>query len=297
MDDATLATLRDAASAAFDVGFAGMVGSLAALALLVDTSSDWAARGARRCRGLFMRANLLAIAANLAVLVVQSVALTDLSPAAAIQAVGGIVADTAFGQAWALATSALVACAVLAHAKRYRPMPLRWLGVGVTAAAAGHASGGHAGANGLGWLLPTLTVHALATGLWAGAVFATVLAVWREVPPPIDGPRYAHRLSRLATAALAGLIITGAASAWHGLGASPAPLLPSSASAWGLALDAKLALVALAAALGAFNRVAVLPALPAAAPRFARVLRVEAVVLLAVLVAAARLANGEPPAV
>ena len=59
----------------------------------------------------------------------------------------------------------------------------------------------------------------------------------------------------------------------------------------------KLALVAIAVALGGFNRFAVMPSLPASWPRFARVLRVEAVVLLAALVAAAVLANGEPPAV
>jgi ABC-type nitrate/sulfonate/bicarbonate transport system permease component len=41
----------------------------------------------------------------------------------------------------------------------------------------------------------------------------------------------------------------------------------------------------------------VLPALPGASPRFARVLRVEAGVLLAALVAAAWLASGKPPAV
>jgi putative copper resistance protein D len=61
-------------------------------------------------------------------------------------------------------------------------------------------------------------------------------------------------------------------------------------------LDAKLALVAIAVALGGFNRFAVMPSLPRAWPRFVRVLRVEAAVLLAVLVAAALLANGEPPA-
>ncbi len=293
MDDATLGTLRDAAGAAFDVGFAVMVGALATLALLHDTSSDWAARGALRSRGLFMRACLLALAASLAWMAVQSVLLTDLPPLAALAA----VVDTAFGHAWAVATLALAACAALAHAKRFRPMPVRGLGLGVTVVAAAHADAGHAGANGFGWLLPTMTVHALATGLWAGAVLAAALAVWRDVPHPIDGPRCGRRLSRVATAALAAVVVTGAASAWHGLGGTFAPLVPASGSAWGGLLDAKLALVGLAIGLGAFNRFAVMPSLPDSSPRFARVLRVEAAVLLAVLVLAAWLANGEPPAV
>lgn len=297
MDDATLSTLRNAASAAFDVGLAGMAGALATQALLRDAASDWAARGARRCRDLFMQAGLLALAANVAWMAVQSISLTELPPFAALEAVRGIVTDTSFGQAWAIGSFTLLACAVLAHVKRYRPMPLRWLGVGLVIVAMTHASGGHAGAQGLGWQLPTMVVHALATGLWAGAVFAAVLAVWRGVAPEVDGPRYARRLSRLATAALAGVAVTGVASAWHGLGGSLAPLVPARDSSWGLLLDAKLALVACAVALGAFNRLVVMRALPAGAPRFGRVLRVEAAVLLAVLVVAAWLANGEPPAI
>ena len=295
MDDATLAALRTAASAAFDIGLAGMLGALAMLSVLRDTASDWALRGARRCRGLFMRANLLALAASIAWLAVQAVGMGD-PGFGAVSALGDIATATAFGQAWALATGALVACAVLAYTRRYRPMPVRMLGLGLVVVAVGHASGGHANAHGLSWLLPTMTVHLLATGLWAGAVFAAVLAVWRETPSAVDGPRCAHRLSRLATAALAAVAVTGVASGWHALGGSLAPLEPPS-SDWSVALAAKLALVATAVALGGLNRLAVMPGLPEAWPRFVRVLRVEAGILLAVLVAAAVLANGEPPSV
>jgi hypothetical protein len=55
--------------------------------------------------------------------------------------------------------------------------------------------------------------------------------------------------------------------------------------------------VAAAIALGGFNRFVVMPSLPAAWPRFARVLRGESVVLLGALAAAAWLAGGAPPAV
>jgi putative copper resistance protein D len=87
------------------------------------------------------------------------------------------------------------------------------------------------------------------------------------------------------------------ASAWHGLGGSLAPLDPATASAWGQVLDVKLALVATAVALGAFNRFVVMRSLPGGWPRFVRILRIEAAVLLLALTAAAWLANGEPPAV
>ena len=297
MDDATLAGLRTAASAVRDIGFATMVGALATLALLQDTSSDWAARGARRCRTLFAQASLLALAAGLAWMAVQAISMSDLAPAAALLSAGDVVVDTAFGRAWAIETLALAACLAIANARRYRPVPLRTLGVAVTVVAVAHASAGHAGANGLGWLVPAMAVHMLATGLWAGSVFAVALGVLRGHPHAVDGVRYARRLSALATAALAGVVATGAASAWHALGGSVAPLAPATASPWGVALDAKLALVAAAVALGGLNRFAVMPTLPASWPRFVRVLRIEAVLLLAVLVAAAWLANGEPPTV
>lgn len=297
MDDATIVALRTAASAVFDVGFATMTGALATLALLQDTASDWAARGARRCRDLFLHASALALVASLAWMAVQAIAMSDLAPGAALLAAGDVIADTGFGRAWAVATLALAGCVALAWALRYRPMPMRRLGLAVTAVAVAHASAGHAGANGFGWRVPAMAVHQLATGLWAGGVFAAVLAVLRGAPPAIDGARYVQRLSALATAALAGVIATGIAAAWHGLDGSLAALDPATASSWGVTLDVKLALVATAVVLGALNRFVWLPALPASWRRVAWVLRVEAGVLLSTLAVAAWLANGEPPTV
>ena len=297
MDDATLSTLRTTAGALFDVAFAAMVGALATPALLRDASSGWAARRSRRCRGLFALAGVVALVASLAWMAIEAIALTEVPPVEALGEVGGLVAGTAFGRAWATATLALVAALVLAAAFRYRALPTRGLALTLVIVAVAHACAGHAGANGIGWLVPTMAVHALATGLWAGSVFAAALTVLRGAPDQIDVARYAGKLSSLATAALAAVAVTGAASAWHGLGGSLAPLAPVGTASWGGLLDAKLALVALAVALGGVNRFVVMPTLPASWPRFARVLRVESVVLCAVLVAAAWLANGEPPAI
>ena len=296
MDDSTLAALRSTATALFDTGVAAMLGALATPALLRDASSAWAARRLRRCRTLFGAAGVLALAASLAWMWAEAIAMTDLPPGAALLATGGIAVDTGFGRGWAVATLALVAGLALARACRYRAMPLRTLALTVVVVVAAHASAGHAGATGLGWRVPAMAVHLLATGLWAGGVFAAALVVLRGEPDPIDCARYAARLSTLATAALVGVAATGVAVAWHGLGGSLAPLAPAAASSWGLALDVKLALVAIAVALGGFNRFVVLPRMPGASARFARVLRVEAGVLLAVLAVAAWLAGGEPPA-
>jgi len=296
MDDATLAALRTAAAAAFDIGFAAMAGALATPALLHDASSGWAVRRARRCRSLFTAAATTALLADIAWMALQAMSMTESPPVEALLAVGGIVAGTGFGRAWAVAMLALAASLTLAAACRYRAFPLRTLGVALAVVATAQACTGHAAANGIGWLVPTMAVHRLATGLWAGGVFAAALVVLRGSPDGVDLARYALRLSALATAALAGAVLTGAATAWHALGGSLAPLAPAAATAWSVALEAKLALVASAIALGGFNRLAVMPSLPSAWPRFARVQRAEAVVLLAVLAAAAWLAGGEPPA-
>ena len=296
MDDATVAGLRTAAAAVFDVGFAAMAGALATPALLHDASSGWGARRARRCRGLFTGAATMALVANLAWMALQAISMTDGPLADALLALGDILASTGFGRAWAVATLALAASLALAGACRYRAFPLRSLGVALVVVATAQACNGHAASDGIDWRVPTMAVHRLATGLWAGGVFAAVLVVLRESPDAVDVARYAKRLSALATTALAGVVLTGAASAWHSLGGSLAPLAPAQASAWSVALMVKLALVALAVGLGGFNRFVVMPSLPGAWPRFARVLRAESVVLLAALAVAAWLASGEPPA-
>lgn len=296
MDDAILAPLRAAAAAVSDIGFAAMAGALATPALLHDASSGWAARRARRCRLLFTAAATTALVANLAWMWLQAISMTESPPFEALLAAGGIVAGTGFGRAWIAATLALAAGLALATACRYRAFPLRAQGILLALVATAQACVGHAAADGIGWLVPTMAVHRLATGLWAGGVFAAALVVMNGSPDTVDVVRHARRLSTLATAALAGVVLTGAASAWHALGGSLAPLAPAAASPWCVALEVKLALVATAIALGGFNRLVVMPALPAAWPRFARVLRLESVVLLGVLVAAAWLAGGEPPA-
>jgi len=297
MDDAIVAPLRTAAAAVSDIGLAAMAGALATPALLHDASSGWAARRARRCRLLFTASATTALLAHLAWLWLQAISMTESPPLEALLGAGDIVAGTGFGRAWAVAALALAVGLALATACRYRAFPLRALGLALVVVATAQACMGHAAAAGIGWLVPTMAVHRLATGLWAGSVFAAALVVLRGSPDAVDVVRHAARLSALATAALAGAVLTGAAAAWHALGGSLAPLAPATATAWSAALEVKLALLAVAIGLAAFNRFVVLRALPGAWPRFARVLRAEAVVLLAVLVAAAWLAGGEPPAV
>ncbi len=98
-------------------------------------------------------------------------------------------------------------------------------------------------------------------------------------------------------------LVTGAASAWRGLGG----IENVAGNPYGTLLLIKVGLVAGAAALGGLNRFTVMPALlsglGASGPssedmhrRFARILHIEAVILVAVLLAAAFLSSTPPPA-
>jgi putative copper resistance protein D len=113
--------------------------------------------------------------------------------------------------------------------------------------------------------------------------------------------RWVQTLSSVATGALAVVIGSGLFNAWRGI-ASAANLI---GSAYGTTLVVKVALVLIAFALGGFNRLQAMPRLLTAlrAPadhsslprRFVQVLRIEAVVLFAALMAAALLRSSPLP--
>ena len=117
-----------------------------------------------------------------------------------------------------------------------------------------------------------------------------------------DIAAWVQSLSTVATRALIVVTGTGLFNAWRGVG-SPADLV---GNPYGNTLLVKVGLVAVAVALGAFNRFRVMPRLAAAlrAPlghsarpqeRFVQVLRIEAVVLFAALIAAAVLSSSPLP--
>jgi putative copper resistance protein D len=145
--------------------------------------------------------------------------------------------------------------------------------------------------------------HLLAMALWVGSVF---VAAWVTLPHfhtgasnRIDG-RYLHALSQWATVALAGVLLSGLYNAYRVLNA-PAELLQTQ---YGWVLTAKLCFVALAVALGGWNRFVGFPAVlanqrsdgnRAGITPILAVLRVESIALLIVLLAAAVLTGNAPP--
>lgn len=303
MDDATLAALRLVASAWVDVAFALAFGALASALALADGTTAWRAtreRGALRWLGASTAA---ALAGMLALLWIEAMTMAEVGPGAAFGELRGVLAGTQWGHAWACAFASLALLLVAWLGLRRRLRDLRAAAVfACLVFALARAGASHAGARGFNGATVVMAVHLLATAAWSGLVFVAALVVLPEDGSPLapdDRAAWLRWLSRCATIALALVAATGVAAALAEIGPTLAPL---ASPGWGFILDAKLALVATAVALGAWNRFVGLPPLLAApataSPRgFARVLRVEAVVLLAVLLAAAALANGEAPPV
>jgi putative copper export protein len=142
-------------------------------------------------------------------------------------------------------------------------------------------------------------VHLMATAVWAGGV---MLAGWLVLPrlrragaaalEQVTG--FGRRLSLAATWGVVLVALSGLYNAWLGLEGHLPPLVHTQ---WGWLLTAKSALVLLALAMGARNRWllarrAVLE--PQDAAGFARWMRVEAAVMLAVLAVTGFLASSAP---
>lgn len=166
----------------------------------------------------------------------------------------------------------------------------------------------HAGAAGdFTWAVAVDWVHLMLISIGVGEVIVAGLITLQVLPDAASGSRagcavYVDALSRSATVALVGIFATGAISTWRVL-ESPADLF---GNPYGTTLLIKVGLVLCAAALGGFNRFVVMPALlrslqqqgqeaRAAGGLFARVLQVDAIVLVAVLIAAAFLTSTSPP--
>jgi putative copper resistance protein D len=163
------------------------------------------------------------------------------------------------------------------------------------------ATMGHAGELGF-WSLPLAaeTLHLAAISLWTGVVVLSGCFVFngaRLAGATVDGAGTALYLERMSQAAVLALVViaaTGVYSGWHRVGTGGNLLH----TAYGWTLLAKVGLVGLAVALGGYNKLVGLPA----AARSERglwlvraVLRMEALLLLAVLFAAALLTSQQPP--
>ncbi|WP_159700073.1 copper resistance D family protein [Massilia sp. 9I] len=162
------------------------------------------------------------------------------------------------------------------------------------------ASMGHAGENGY-WALPFAAevVHLTAMGAWTGLV---VVSAWKAVGAHAGQPdlnpmaRYLDSMSAAAMVAVVAVFVTGLFNAWHRVGTLDNLL---GDSIYTTALWVKVCLVSIALVLGGYNKFIGLALARRSVHGLERVkfaLKVESIVLLAVLSAAAVLTSQQPPA-
>ncbi|MCW3478845.1 CopD family protein [Neisseriaceae bacterium JH1-16] len=206
-------------------------------------------------------------------------------------AVGVVVTQTHFGLMWSIGAAAWLALLVgSGHGPLRRLWPLALLVFVYNHAATGHVA--DAGFVSVAALVHT--VHLLATGAWAGSVFAFLMQHRG------GSGQYSHeearQLSDVAAWAMVLVLASGVLNAWRMLHGAQAP--------WGVAygelLIAKAALVVVALTLGAVNRLVVLPDLlmtgkAGARSRFLALLYPEAVVFVLLFGLAALLSATSPP--
>ena len=209
------------------------------------------------------------------------------------------VSQTSYGQAAVISFVILVAIGGLSATS--------WKSLGADAAtgllllgfAASRASVSHAGDNGMFTFgLAVEWLHLLLIGLWLGGV---AVGGWLVLPRTYAVARdtsvvnrYLTLLSHAATIALIGIFATGVYNAFQRVGTVQNLM----GNPYGTALLVKLAFIGLAVALGGYNKLVGFPSLmksSSASPRVIAILRLESVLLLIALAAAAFLTTQQPP--
>jgi putative copper resistance protein D len=279
------------------------VGAATSMVWLSHGQSAWAARAQARVRPLALASLAVTLVACGCVFWLEAASMAEVSVWAAGPAVVAMATATHFGMACSIGFVALATALAMLLAPRFRGGALAALAAMAvyfyTRSMVSHAAdnGDFSIALGADWL------HLIAISLWVGEV---IVAGLFTMTLPLQGAadraalgRYVEKLSASATAALAGIVITGLYGAWRNIGTFE----QLTGTAYGLALLYKLSAVLTAALLGGGNRFFVMPGLlsalhkssPTGATRlFTAVLQIEAVVLVGVLILAAMLSSTAP---
>lgn len=153
--------------------------------------------------------------------------------------------------------------------------------------------GGHAGTQEPGAVLvPADVAHVVGAGAWLGGLVCLLVAFWPRGAAPGDPGTAAATgaFSRLALASVVLLVVAGTVQAWWYLGSVGALV----EGAYGIALLAKIALVAVVVALGARNRRLLLRPGGGGA-QLRRIMRAEVGIAVLVLAATVVLVRAAPP--
>ncbi|MEO0753002.1 MAG: CopD family protein [Pseudomonadota bacterium] len=161
-------------------------------------------------------------------------------------------------------------------------------GIGALISVWSFATIGHVSDDGAFWLKVLLMAHLIAVSFWIGILLPLKRLADNAQSVEIAG-QLGHRFGQIATAVIPVLIAAGLVLGWTVLG-SWANLFTTP---YGLALIAKLCSVGVLLALGAMNKIRIVPGLvsgnAAAAANLSKSLKIEWVVFAAVLLATAAL--------
>jgi len=291
-----------AATALINISFAWVVGVLASRFWLMQQTAGWQKPVDKQLSFAMSAWLITCISGILLSLWTESAIMGDVAWLNAGPAFAQMLTATHYGHAGAAALAFLIS-ALLVHLLRNGPgVSKTYLGsltVLLLLVAAARVTIGHAYEHGpFSVAVAVEWLHLVIMAVWAGIVF---VAGWLVLPRVLAGDAvltkeltaYLTSMSNWAGAALAGILATGAYNAYRVLG-SPYQLIEVE---YGQVLTFKLCLILIAIALGGFNKFIGLPA--ATSHRGLRTvttaLRVESVVLLLVLIAAAVLTSSAPP--
>lgn len=300
-----------AATVVLNVVVAVAVGAAATRLATGRLVSPWAQLQDSRARRTGIAMLVLAMFASVCVLWLEAAAMAEVPVTQAGAHTWMMLTATHLGTAWQIGMAALVvgaaAMALASPGRRESGWNLASVaGIAVflyTRSMVSHASAG----GDFSLMMIVDWVHLLLICLWVGEVVVSGLVVFPSLPGEAladrtDCCRYVQSLSTSATVALVGIFATGLLNAWYNLGIPKALI----GNPYGTTLLIKLALVLGAAILGGANRFLIMPGLIAAlrtggaaasqaGSQFRMILRVEALVLLGVLVVAAILSSTSPP--
>ena len=305
MPEGVLRYLMLGDAVAIQCGLALMAGGLASMLWLRQCASSWACGVVQASRRSCTIGAGITLFASIAALWFQAAAMGDGVLGSAGPMVPMMVRETHYGHAWSAGFVALTAAVIGMAVSRRFFIPVGALGLAVFMLTRSVVS--HAGVDG-DFTLKVLVdwVHLVLVCLWVGMVLLGAFIALRRAPntqvDEADSAVWVSSLSEAATVALVGILSTGALKIWW---ATPS-IAQLVASSYGGVLLVKLLLVGTAMALGGVNRFFVMPPLlgglqgtartaPNPQRRFVHVLRMEALVLLLVLVAAAILSGTPNP--
>jgi putative copper resistance protein D len=289
---------RSVAAALFDAAFAGASGLVIARLWLSDDSDEKLVTGLQRRAAACGFAMLAALFAQAWL---STATMTGSAELAEIRAqFAGVMTGTHAGRALLCNAAVALLLLVMIPVRRIWGSRAGVLSLSVVLAilAATRAATGHPAADG-DFTLPELAqfVHLASIATWSGGVMAGGFFVLPELlrSQRVEAiSRFMWRLSKTVTIALMLIVLTGLYNSYRGLGGSLAPLVGTQ---WGSLLDIKIVLVCAALTMGTINR-QVLRAnrslSPVQARTVARILRMEAVVMLLILSVSAFLANSPP---